>query len=80
MYLFSEVTRLFETTAGGGIFTPWSILGTFRGIGATSVLDRLEAHFWDVDGGPISFRTNLRVGWGVIFESTSTEISDLEKK
>ena len=76
------MTTLFETTAVGGIFTlePWSILGIFRGTGATSVLERLGAH--SLDGDVVAdfsnliligrFRTSL--GVGVIAESADVEL------
>ena len=74
-YFYAQSTYLFSelTVFGGGVLA-WSILGIFRGTGATSVLECLEARLLDVDGvGSKRFRTNLGV-----FESTNAGISDIE--
>ena len=49
----SGTLGVFETTAGGGKFNLWSILGIFLGSGVTSVLECLEARLLDSEGvGP----------------------------
>ena len=59
---------VFETTAGGGKFKLWSILGIFLGTGVTSVVDCFGARLLDGNGvGPklntVGTASSLSLRW-----------------